>query len=100
MGPYGPTAVLPGIAFPGVVPEFTGARERPELPDLFAGSGVVGAKLAADSSLSAAHTDVNESVVVDDRRARRAARGIGKLGLPQERARFLVERDQRVVATS
>src|SRR5215213_6971776 len=76
MRPHWTAAILPGVSLPAVVAELARTGERPELPDLLAGAGVVGAELTANAPLAAAYPDINQSVVIRGRRAGRAACGI------------------------
>ena len=93
MRPERSAAVRPRIAFPRVVPEFAGAGNRVEPPQLLAGLRVEGGELAAHAAFAARQPGEDAAVGVD-RRAGRAAAIDRDLDVPDRLAGLLIERDQ------
>src|SRR6185437_1211151 len=69
--PGGAAAMLPAVAFPGVVAGLAGARDGPGLPQLLAAGDIIGLERAARAVFAAGEAD-DRHVFDDERR-----RGVG-----------------------
>src|SRR6185436_17685487 len=90
-------AVRPRVALPCLVTLLARTGHRPELPHLLAGLRVVGPELTAAALIATGDADVYKAVVIGRRRTRVALARGRQLCLPDERARTLIERDERIV---
>ena len=91
-------AVLVRVPLPRVREAVAWTGDRVELPDLFAGLGVVRAHLPASAAVAPGRADVHQTVVIDGRRRRIRAGLAGQPRLPHEGAGLLVERDEHGIA--